>query len=333
MQQASNQQEHALKAILLLVLGMSFIPLNDALIKIMSQRLPLAEIVTMRAVISLAILIAFTNGLRAILALNSRTILLFVLRGMCLVAAMYFYFLALSSLPISTVVSIFFLSLLLITALSAVFLKEKIGSHRITAVVLALLGVALIMRPGTSFFKLEMLLALGSAVSYAIFQVVTRRLKGVGALPGLIIIQHLCYLVSALPLLAYNLTGNWEQSGNQSVDFLLRQTVWPTFIEYAFFIVCAFAVLFLSFASSYAYRNAEASLIAPFEYVAIPVSVLWGIFIWNEWPDTLSWVGMLLILFGGVYTVYRERKLQIEVASSVPMPASTGMKMTEETAE
>ena len=48
MQQASNQQEHALKAILLLVLGMSFIPLNDALIKIMSQRLPLAEIVTMR---------------------------------------------------------------------------------------------------------------------------------------------------------------------------------------------------------------------------------------------------------------------------------------------
>jgi drug/metabolite transporter (DMT)-like permease len=252
---------------------------------------------------------------------------------MCLVAAMYFYFLALSSLPISTVVSIFFLSPLLITALSAVFLKEKIGSHRITAVVLALLGVALIMRPGTSFFKLEMLLALGSAVSYAIFQVITRRLKGVGDLPGLITIQHLCYLVSALPLLAYNLTGNWEQSGNQSVDFLLRQTVWPTFIEYAFFIVCAFAVLFLSFASSYAYRNAEASLIAPFEYVAIPVSVLWGIFIWNEWPDTLSWVGMLLILFGGVYTVYRERKLQIEVASSVPMPASTGMKMTEETAE
>ena len=333
MQQASNQQEHALKAILLLVLGMSFIPLNDALIKIMSQRLPLAEIVTMRAVISLAILVVFTNGLRAILALNSRTILLFVLRGMCLVAAMYFYFLALSSLPISTVVSIFFLSPLLITALSAVFLKEKIGSHRITAVVLALLGVALIIRPGTTFFKLEMLLALGSAVSYAIFQVVTRRLKGVGDLPGLIAIQHLCYLVSALPLLAYNLTGNWEQSGNQSVDFLLRQTVWPTFIEYAFFIVCAFAVLFLSFASSYAYRNAEASLIAPFEYVAIPVSVLWGIFIWNEWPDTLSWVGMLLILFGGVYTVYRERKLQIEVASSVPMPASTGMKMTEETAE
>ena len=64
------------------------------------------------------------------------------------------------------------------------------------------------------------------------------------------------------------------------------------------------------FASSYAYRNAEASLVAPFEYVAIPVSVLWGIFIWNEWPDALS-LGMFLILLGGIYAVYRERKLNI----------------------
>ena len=70
MQQAANQQEHALKAILLLVLGMSFIPLNDALIKVMSQRLPLAEIVAMRAVISLAILAVFTNGLRSTIFLG-----------------------------------------------------------------------------------------------------------------------------------------------------------------------------------------------------------------------------------------------------------------------
>jgi drug/metabolite transporter (DMT)-like permease len=183
------------------------------------------------------------------------------------------------------------------------------------------------MRPGTSFFKFEMLLALGSAVSYAIFQVVTRRLKGMGDLPGLITIQHLCYLVSALPLVAYNLFASHELSGNQALDFLLRKAVLPTFAEITFFAICACAVLFLSFASSYAYRNAEASLVAPFEYVAIPVSVLWGIFIWNEWPDALSWLGMFLILLGGIYAVYRERRLNIRVASDIPMPASTGMNM------
>jgi drug/metabolite transporter (DMT)-like permease len=150
-----DDEGHALKAILLLVLGMSFIPLNDALIKIMSERLPLAEIVVMRAVISLGVLIIFTKGVRSVSMLDRKTIMFFVIRGMCLVAAMYLYFLALSTLPISTVVSIFFLSPLLITALSAVFLNEKIGAHRVTAVLLALIGVALIMRPGTSFLSLK----------------------------------------------------------------------------------------------------------------------------------------------------------------------------------
>ena len=173
------------------------------------------------------------------------------------------------------------------------------------------------MRPGTSYFKFEMLLALGSAVSYAIFQVVTRRLKGMGDLPGLITIQHLCYLVSALPLVAYNLFSSHELSDNQALDFLRRKAVFPTFAEVTVFAICACAVLFLSFVSSYAYRNAEASLLAPFEYVAIPVSFLCGIFIWNEWPDALTWLGMFLILLGGIYAVYRERKLNIQVVSNI----------------
>jgi drug/metabolite transporter (DMT)-like permease len=146
-------------------------------------------------------------------------------------------------------------------------------------------------------------------------------------LPVLIAIQHLCYLVSALPLVAYNLFSSHELSDNQALDFLRRKAVFPTFAEVTVCAICACAVLFLSFVSSYAYRNAEASLVAPFEYVAIPVSVLWGIFIWNEWPDALSWLGMCLILLGGVYAVYRERKLNIQVASDIPMPASTGMNL------
>ena len=57
------------------------------------------------------------------------------------------------------------------------------------------------------------------------------------------------------------------------------------------------------------------------------IGVLWGIFIWNEWPDPLSWLGMFLILLSEIYAVYRERKLNIRVASDIPMPASTGMNM------
>ena len=86
---------------------------------------------------------------------------------------------------------------------------------------------------------------------------------------------------------------------------------------------CAVMVLFLSWVSSNAYRHVEASFIAPFEYAAIPFAVIWGILIWQDWPDALAWAGMVLILAGGLYTVYRERQQNSKVMSETPMPAST----------
>ena len=181
------------------------------------------------------------------------------------------------------------------------------------------------MRPGTENFKPEMLLALGSALSYAVFQVFTRSLKSEGNLYALVTIQNFCYLISAIPLLLINWLNPLEPTGNLSLDFLLRAPVNPNFQDMIFIIICAFAVLMLSITSSHAYRTVEASLLAPFEYVAIPLSVFWGIAIFGNWPSNLSWIGMGLILFGGVYAIYRERVKEIEIMSKVPMPASAAM--------
>lgn len=63
-------------------------------------------------------------------------------------------------------------------------------------------------------------------------------------------------------------------------------------------------------------------MIAPFEYTAIPFGAFWGVVIWGEWPATSAWIGMLLILFGGIYTLFRENIRNVDVATSVPMPAA-----------
>ena len=63
-------------------------------------------------------------------------------------------------------------------------------------------------------------------------------------------------------------------------------------------------------------------MIAPFEYTAIPFAVIWAIVIWDDWPDGLSWLGMGLILLGGLYTIWRERAREVKVMTSTPMPAS-----------
>ena len=94
--------------IFLLALGMAIIPLNDALIKLLSDRFPLSEIVAIRAVICILIVSFFGAGIREVIKLPPRILFLFSLRGMCLVIAMYLYFISLGSLPLSEVVSILY---------------------------------------------------------------------------------------------------------------------------------------------------------------------------------------------------------------------------------
>ena len=305
-----------------LALGMGVIPLNDAFIKLMSDRLPLAEIVLVRGVLALLIMAMFSRGISSMLELPRRDFWQFFGRGMCLVVAMAFYFIPLGSLSLPTVISIFFVSPLLITLLSVPLLGERIGVHRILSVCMGLAGVLLIIRPGTADFRAESVIVFGAALAYALFQIWTRRLKAVGNLSAMVSVQQVCYIAATVPVLLVNFIWPRPPSDNVSLDFMLRAPAMPEAQDMLFLGFCTMAVLFLSVASSNAYRSVEASIVAPFEYTAIPFAVIWGILIWKEWPDTLSWAGMGLILAGGLYTVYRERQQQVEVMSGAPMPAS-----------
>ena len=304
--------ENPLFALIMFVLAMGLIPLNDAIVKILSERMPISEIILVRTFICLGILILFGDGLRRVFFLPLRVLISFVGRGMCLVFSMYLYFLSLASLPLATVVSIFFTAPLLITIFSRLFLGEIIGIHRIVSVAVGMLGALLIIKPGAADFQLESLIALGAALFYALFQIWTRRLKSVGNLSALVTVQHLCYLAAAIPLFWINLQNPLLETDSSALLFLLRGPIIPTLPDILFLSVCAVTVLFLSMASSNVYRKIQASLIAPFEYIAIPLSVFWGVFIWGDWPSKSVWLGILFILSGGLYSVYRQWRKELE---------------------
>jgi drug/metabolite transporter (DMT)-like permease len=314
----------------LLTVAMGIIPLNDALIKLMSEDVPLGQIVAIRAIITLGLLGVFSQSLRSMLALPAGVFWLFVARGMCLVLAMVLFFVSLGALPLASVIAIFFVAPLLITVLSVPLLGEKIGLHRLTAVTAGMLGVLFIIQPGGVKFQIETLFVVGAALSYAVFQIWTRRLKMVGNLAGMVAVQHVCYLAVGLTFTMVNFIWPIDYSGNPTVDFLLRSPTWMSFTHVVYVVICSFSVLLLSFASSNAYRSVEASVIAPFEYVAIPLGVVWGILIWNEWPDQMALVGIVLILLGGLYTLYRENIKSVNVVSSSPMPATAAIAQSQD---
>ena len=312
-------------ALCFLAFGMAVIPLNDALIKLLGDTMPLGQIVTIRSVMSLALIALFSSGLRRMMGLSRAVFWQFVGRGMCLVVAMVLFFASLGSLSLASAVAIFFTAPLMIALLSVPLLGERIGIHRILSVVAGMGGCVLIIRPGTADFQGETLLVLGSALSYALFQIWTRRLKSVGDLPALVAVQHCCYAAAGGAMLVFNFVMPFPDLENASLAFLFRGPTSVDAVGLSFIFICAFAVLLLSVASSNAYRCVEASLIAPFEYTAIPMGVFWGIVIWDDWPVSTAWAGMALILIGGLYAVYREHARNVAVITQVPMPASAAM--------
>ena len=182
-----------------------------------------------------------------------------------------------------------------------------------------------IIQPGGVQFQIETLFVVAAACSYAVFQIWTRRLKTMGNLAGMVAVQHVCYLVVGLIFTLVNFFSPVDQTGNLTVDFLLRAPSIMSLTHFVYVVICSFSVLLLSFASSNAYRSVEASVIAPFEYVAIPLGVVWGILIWDDWPDRLALVGIVLILAGGLYTLYRENIKSVDVTTSSPMPATAAI--------
>ena len=179
----------------LLGLAMALIPLNDALIKILSAHISLGQVVAVRAVLSLILVVFVSDGLRAMLHLSGPIFWQFVGRAMCLVVAMLLFFVSLGSLPLANVIAIFFVSPMIITVLSVPLLGESIGIHRLASVSAGMAGVLMIMQPGSGDFQPENLLVIGSAFSYALFQIWTRRLKADGSLSAMVTVQHLCYFV------------------------------------------------------------------------------------------------------------------------------------------
>ena len=308
-----------------LAFAMGIIPLNDALIKLMSGDVSLGQLVALRAVMTLIMLGIFSRSIQAMFELPAKVFLLFFARSMCLVLAMVLFFVSLGTLPLANVIAIFFVSPLIITILSVPFLGEKIGLHRLAAVSTGMAGVLFIIRPGGVQFQVETLFVVVSAFSYAAFQIWTRRLKSVGNLSGMVAVQHICYLTIGAVFMLVNMIWPVDQSGNPTVDFLLRAPSLMSLTNLGYLVICSFSVLLLSYASSNAYRSVEASVIAPFEYVAIPFGVFWGVVIWDEWPDQMVMIGITLILAGGLYTLYRENVQSIDVITSSPMPATAAI--------
>jgi drug/metabolite transporter (DMT)-like permease len=293
--------------ILCVVGAVTIFSLQDLTFKWMSGRYPLHQIVFIRGVVAISVvlglLIPLEGGFRTLL---SNRIPLHLLRGFALVVGNMTFFAGLASLKLAEGVAIFFTAPLIITLLSIPLLGERVGALRLIAVLCGLLGAIIVMRPGGEAFQGAAILPLIAAFAYASMTIMTRKLGTQDNASVMAFYLQVMFIVSSMAIFLVAGDGRFAGSDNKSLEFLLRAWVWPENFDFMLMVIIGVLNAFGGYLISQGYRMSEASVAAPFEYVAIPLAVIWGYLVWSDLPDAISWFGIFMILAAGLFVAWRE---------------------------
>ncbi|MEM7732352.1 MAG: DMT family transporter [Pseudomonadota bacterium] len=312
----SHAPSRTLTGIACVVIGMCFFAVQDALMKEYLPSYPIWLLLFMRscmAVVFLTPLILLIGGFKM---LRTRLIGLHAVRGALFAVGFAIFYMAFPFMGLAEATTIFFSAPLIIALMAVLFLGERIGPHRIGALVVGFLGVLIAINPTGGVFTWISVLPLISAVLYATSQILARKIGD---------------RESSLTVGLYTLV--WSGPVVLFMGFILNQifTFTPEFshMEWHFPSVPLSHVLGLlclgiSGLTGYvllsrAYQVAEPSKISLFDYSYLPIATALAWIVWAELPPLNTVIGMVLVILSGIYIGIREMRLDISQQDPAPV--------------
>lgn len=281
------------RGILYILGSMAAFTCEDTLLKVISADVPVGQILIGLGFIGAAVFLGLTLRKGHKIFVASYWTPLLILRGLSEGAVAVTFVTALALVDLSTVAAVFQTTPLATTLGAALFLGEKVGWRRWTAILVGFSGVLFIVRPGASEFDPATLLVLATVVLIAFRDLVTRSVNV--AVPSTLIgFQAFAAVVPAGVLL----TG-----------FAQTPLVVPDVSSVVLLSIASTVSVVGYFLLVTALRIAETAVIMPFRYTRLVFSIIAGMVVFSERPDLPMLIGSALIISAGLYTFMRERQL------------------------
>jgi len=286
-----DESHHAIVGIGFKLLSVLCLAAMAACVKYLGSAVPAGQVVFFRGIISMLVIGAVawrTEGLKVLKTRNWRA---HASRSVAGAISMFCWFISLTMIPLAQMMSISFTIPLFLTVLAMVFLHERIHSYRWTALAIGFAGVVIIVAPELiegSGSALGVSIALAAAILAAFALMFLRRMSGH---EHALTITFYFFLTSTVLAVATLVFGPWPVPTREQW-LLLGMTG-------------GFGVLG-QLAMSYSYRYAEASLVAPLDYVNMLVAVLIGFYVFGEIPHVSTWIGAPLVMAAGGIILWRE---------------------------
>lgn len=278
-----------LEGALVMAGAMAAFTVNDTFVKLLAERLPIGQIMTLRGLAVLPLLILLLRAQAGRPALRACLDPRVLARAASETVTSWLFLASIAALPLADAMVLFFAAPILLTVAAALFLAEPVGWRRWSAVLVGFLGVGIAAAP-TGAWSAAVLLPLAAAATSVVRDIVTRRIPP--TVPTAAVSIATAALVAA--------------SGLSSLPF-----GWPAPSprEAALLVLCA-GLLALGYQGFvHAVRTAELSVVSPIRYVAVPIAMLTGFFLWGHVPDARMLAGAILIVGSGLFILYRAHRL------------------------
>ncbi len=284
----TDERSARLTGIGLMLLGIGIFSFGDALGKFMVATYSVGQLLLLRSGAALVLLSPFIWRQRGDF-LNVPRPGLQALRGALSALEVAAFFLAVTYLPLADVITVYLATPIFVTAVSAVFLGEKVGWRRWTAVAVGFAGVVIAVKPSTSAASWPSLIALGGTLAFSGLMIVTRSLRGT---PDIVL-------------------GTAQVVGTLALGVALSVTHWVPLqlADIGLYAVAGVLTIGAMFSMNRSLKLAPASVVVPYQYTMIIWAMLLGFLFFGDVPGSQTVIGAAIIAAAGIYIFMREQAL------------------------
>ena len=281
---ASAKPERTLVGILALLASTALFPISDTASKVLTASLPSIEVAWLRYLVFVIMTVPLLLRGRGVL--RTARPALQVGRAMASAASTVLFIVAFGVMPVANATAIGFLAPVVVTAMAALFLREKVGVRRWSAALVGLAGVMVIVQPGGSTFDVASFIPLCGSIASALAVIGTRLARN--ERPETTLFYSAVAGFAVISVLA---AFTWQT---------------PSWNQVAIGGIVGFFATLASLMQIFAYRNAPASLLAPFSYTQLVWAAALGYFAFGTVPGPSMLLGAAIIAASGLYTAWRE---------------------------
>lgn len=288
----------------LMVAGQVAFVINDAFMKGLAGDVPFLQAIFVRGVMATAILVVSALWLRQLsFRIDPADRWRMLIRTTCEALAAYFFVSALFNMPLGNAVAILQILPLTTTLAAYLFMGEPLGWRRLTAILVGLVGVMLIIRPGFEGFTIWSLNVLAAVGAVTIRDLITRQ------------------MTSKLPSLTVALAGACGVTVFAAIGTAANPWDPLSLSEYAMLFGATLGILGAYVFSVLMMRVGEVSFVTPFRYSSLIAALILGFFVFGEWPDPIEIFGSTIVVATGLYLLYRELAVRRASASAKRRPS------------